>query len=126
MERLCVAEKGKGAFLNNKPIRVNSRGLDNSLVDWESNSIPFRSAKKVLTIKLASVIYSGMLVASGELVASYYNWKYAHDAAALKIIVEEAGGKVTDKFGNEQKVRRRNKRRHDIQRRSPPGTGRLH
>jgi len=27
----------------------------------------------------------------------------AHDAAAVKIIVEEAGGKVTDLFGNEQR-----------------------
>ena len=45
----------------------------------------------------------GSLVASGEFVAALYAGTKAHDTAALKVIVEEAGGKVTDIFGNEQR-----------------------
>ena len=32
-----------------------------------------------------------------------YDYHFAHDIAALKVIVEEAGGKVTDKNGKEQR-----------------------
>lgn len=103
MDRLFWAEKGKGAFLNGQVVHVNKRGLDNSVISWESWGPKFASDKKVLVVTLACVIYGGMLVASGELVGAFYDWVYAHDAASLKIIVEEAGGKVTDKEGKEQR-----------------------
>lgn len=106
MDRLVYAEKGKGAFLNGKKTKVNKRGMHLSALNWESNRSVAALKKKFKTcfpFSLFSVIYGGMLVATGELVASLYTWDYAHDVASLKIIVEEAGGKVTDRNGNQQR-----------------------
>lgn len=44
-----------------------------------------------------------MLVASGKIAATVLTGSGAHDAASVKLIVEEAGGKVTDLFGGEQR-----------------------
>lgn len=52
---------------------------------------------------LHSFIYEGMLVASGKIAATVLTGSGAHDAASVKLIVEEAGGKVTDLFGEEQR-----------------------
>lgn len=113
MNRLFFAEKGKGAFLNGKKITVSKQEvLTNSVIalEWGKNA-QYRLDKLLTelknidckTIALASVVYSGVLVASGETVATIFGYGTAHDIAALKIIVEEAGGKVTDIFGKEQK-----------------------
>ena len=42
-----------------------------------------------------------MLVACGEAAASFCSSPYAHDGASAKILVEEAGGKVTDWQGQQ-------------------------
>ena len=44
-----------------------------------------------------------MQVANGKFVGAVYCKEYAHDIAALKIIIEEAGGKVTDLNGEERR-----------------------
>ena len=38
-----------------------------------------------------------------EIADAIFLGKYAHDVAALKIITEEAGGKVTDLKGNQRR-----------------------
>ena len=61
--------------------------------------------EKVWFVDLGSVIRASMCVANGEFCFTIFPGtigKYC-DLAAVKIIVEEAGGKVTDLFGNEQK-----------------------
>jgi len=113
MDRMFFAEKGNGAFLNDKPIRVSEKeDLNNSYITfeaWAKSKYPVwdlnrqLEEKGVKTLKLTSIIYPSSLVATGELVATIFPGKYPHDAAAVKIIVEEAGGKVTDFFGNEQR-----------------------
>jgi myo-inositol-1(or 4)-monophosphatase len=47
-----------------------------------------------------------MLVASGEFAATVFSGNKPHDTAAGKIIIEEAGGKVTDAFGSKQRYDR--------------------
>lgn len=112
-DRLFYATKGKGAFLNGEPIYVSSKkSLDKEGVEF---SIP---AQRVLefpsfynnlvatgakTMDLRTTVHSGALVAAGEFIAVYYLHQHAHDIAALKILVEEAGGKVTDINGNDQR-----------------------
>ena len=54
-------------------------------------------------MKLLSFIYGGIQVANGKFVGAVFYNKYAHDVAALKIITEEAGGKVTDLNGEERR-----------------------
>ena len=47
-----------------------------------------------------SIHYLSSLVAAGEFSASIFGGKSTHDMTPAKIIVEEAGGKVTDVYGN--------------------------
>jgi fructose-1,6-bisphosphatase/inositol monophosphatase family enzyme len=113
IDRMFFAEKGKGAFLNGEKILVSKQNkIDNCLITLEGGKrSPFRldnlfvelrnRGSKVLVF--ASVVYAGVLVACGELGATVFGWNTAHDIAALKVIVEEAGGKVTDLYGNEQR-----------------------
>lgn len=113
MDRMYYAEKNKGAYLNNQKIRVNYQenlnkqhvglsGQSNKLVNiiTVANQININNGRIFI---LGSTVYDGIMVAAGQFIASIFTGKTAHDIAALKIIVEEAGGKVTDLSGNEQR-----------------------
>jgi myo-inositol-1(or 4)-monophosphatase len=112
MERMVVAEKGKGAFLNGKRVQVSKKKeLRNSVVDielWIGQFMGVNALHEILinqychTSTIRSMSYGAMLVACGEIVAMLGNSPHPWDGAAAKIIVEEAGGKVTDFHGNEQ------------------------
>jgi myo-inositol-1(or 4)-monophosphatase len=116
MDRLFVAERGSGASLNGSPIRVSAaetiaRGVIGvELPPVLSHHFPqlrnelVMNKAKILTV--GSTIYMGALVACGEFVANIFTGDKPHDAAALKILVEEAGGKVTDIWGDEQRLDR--------------------
>ena len=108
MDRLFVAEKGKGAFMNEQKISVNKLDLSRGVIGWSSSGVSHLKSvfKGPSVIHLWCICYEGMLVANGEFSATYYDHIKAHDIAALKVIVEEAGGKVTDKNGNEQRYDR--------------------
>lgn len=54
-------------------------------------------------MKLLSFIYGGIQVANGKFVGAVFYEKFGHDVSALKIITEEAGGKVTDLNGHERR-----------------------
>jgi len=112
-DRLYSAQKSGGAFLNGKKISVSKN--DNFEKAWIEYEMWNRSKydiqplidelKKLGTglVHFASFVNPSMLVAAGEFSATIFPHITAHDAAAVKIIVEEAGGKVTDIFGNEQR-----------------------
>ena len=105
MDRIFFAEKNKGAFLNGKKIKVNKLDMSRGVIGWDNAGMSEMRKKfpNIACICLWCICYEGALVASGELQATYYGHIYAHDIAALKVIVEEAGGKVTDKQGKEQR-----------------------
>ncbi len=110
MDRMFSAELGKGAFLNGRRISVNKRGMHNSVISWESwKSVEALRLKYKTSFPMSwfSFVYGAVLVACGELVAAVYTWNYAHDAAAAKVIVEEAGGIVTDLHGKDQRYDRK-------------------
>ena len=114
-DNMYSAIKGKGAYKNNEKMEVNSIMLDDiksvSHFDmWpeaEYNIFePIRElGKKTYFIGLGSIIRAGMCVANGEFnLAIYPGSKHRNcDIAAIKIIVEEAGGRVTNIFGKEQR-----------------------
>jgi myo-inositol-1(or 4)-monophosphatase len=116
MDRMFVAEKGKGAFMNEKKIYVSeNRVLKSAIVGityWKDASFDLSNFAEALKIERAhllsiySITYMGVLVASGELVATIYPGNKSYDTAAVKVIVEEAGGRVTDLFGDEQRYDR--------------------
>lgn len=116
MDRLFFAEKNKGAFLNNKKISVSSNtNIKNSLLGicyWKEAQFDFSPLVEILKKESAkimdviSITYMGALVSNGEFAGTIFPGNKSHDTAALKVIVEEAGGKVTDIFGNEQRYDR--------------------
>ena len=122
-DRLFTAITGKGAYLNGKKIAVKTvDSLTNSYVNMETwGTENFLGDAKLLAIDglreklieagakpftLCSMVISGVLVASGDFSGSVFGVTKPEDIAALKVIVEEAGGKVTDVDGNEQRYDR--------------------
>lgn len=114
-DNLYSAVKGKGAYINGIKITVNDflfddmRSVSNFDMWPESDYNIYNVIKdlgqKTYFIGIGSVIRACMCVASGEFNLSLFpGTKRKHcDIAAVKVIVEEAGGKVTDIFGNEQR-----------------------
>jgi len=115
MDNLYSASLGQGAFLNNKRITVNE-GTFNAMAslghvdfwngsDYNSIDVLKELSQKTYIVAVGSIIRAAMCVASGGfLFAIFPGTKHKNcDVAAAKIIVEEAGGKVTDFFGDEQR-----------------------
>lgn len=114
-DNLYTAIKGCGAYRNGKKIFVNDIKLDDmrsvSNMDmWPEayynlyDSIK-ELGKQTYFVGIGSVIRACMCVANGDFnLAIFPGTKHKNcDIAAAKVIVEEAGGKVTDLFGNEQR-----------------------
>lgn len=114
-DSMYSAIKGEGAYKNDKKMEVNTIVLDDmksvSNFDmWpEAEYNIFESIKKLgektYFIGIGSVIRACMCVANGEFnLAIFPGTKHKNcDIAAAKVIVEEAGGKVTNIFGKEQR-----------------------
>lgn len=115
-EHMYTAIRGNGAFLNDQRIHVSETGLGIKArmnVDWWTDAeydvmkSMHRLAydKNVYILCPGSTTHAGALVARGEFVASVFPGTKGKnvDIAAAKVIVEEAGGRVTDLFGNDQR-----------------------
>jgi myo-inositol-1(or 4)-monophosphatase len=114
-DRLFEAVRDGGAFLNGAGISVSQEAdlgaayIDEELWINEHEEVKFDNPKdafnkagaKVTT--LCSVAIAGCLVARGEYEAVIFGQGKPEDIAALAVIVTEAGGKVTDLFGNPQR-----------------------
>lgn len=116
LDKLFAASKGKGAFLNNAPIQVSGRtSLKGASVGITASARQMLQREKFCTamlddgaqlLTIPGNVFKGSLVAQGRLDAYIFPGLSAHDIAAEKLIIEEAGGKVTDIEGNEQRYDR--------------------
>lgn len=112
MNELFLAEKGQGATLNGKPIQVSSQanvnrsclvtGFPYQWQDLPNN--PLVVFERVITQgipvrRLGSAAIDLCWVACGRFDGFYEHHLQPWDAAAGFLIVEEAGGKVTDFSG---------------------------
>ena len=114
-DSLYSAAQGQGAFKNGAPIHVNDVPLSDmrSVANfdmWPKADYNLYDAfkelgKKTYFVGLGSVIRAAMCVAGGDFnLALFPGTTHKNcDLAAAKVIVEEAGGRVTDLFGNEQR-----------------------
>lgn len=112
---MYTAIKGKGAYKNEEKINVNDyllsdiRSVSNfdMWVKSEYNIYdPIKElSKNTYFVGIGSVIRASMCVANGDFsLAVFPGTKNKNfDIAAVKVIVEEAGGKVTNIFGEEQR-----------------------
>ena len=114
MKNMYWAYKNGGAYRNDKKILVSQNttllntylNIDGSGKNLNYSPLPLLKLldeKKCKVMKLLSVIYGGIQVANGKFVGTVFYGPYPHDVAALKIIIEEAGGKVTDLNGEERR-----------------------
>lgn len=117
-DRLWESATDMLTLLNGKEVHVNSNGMKNSYVGddvWAADALPNdllfqlpgvrddllnRGAKP---ITYSAAIISCGLIASGQFSGEIFAVKKPEDIAAIKIIVENAGGKVTDLDGNDQR-----------------------
>lgn len=114
-DRLFEAVEGKGAYLNGEKISVSTTAdLDRAFIDnelWinQEEEVIFDDPRGVLgkagatVTSMCSAAITGALVAMGSYDAMMFGQGKPEDIAALSVIVTEAGGKVTDLFGNEQR-----------------------
>jgi len=114
MKHMYWATKGGDAYRDGEKIFVStSDNLINTYLNTEGSgrtlgfsNLPLLdtlSIKKCKVMRLLSFIYGGIQVANGKFAGGVFYNPYAHDVAALKIITEEAGGKVTDLNGEERR-----------------------
>lgn len=114
MNEFFFAEKGMGSTLNEKPIRVSEQtevikaclvtGFPYSYLDMENGPLDVfqRFVKKGIPVRrLGSAAIDLCWVAAGRFDGFYEHKLEAWDSAAGFIIVEEAGGRLTDFKGNE-------------------------
>lgn len=113
MDEFFFAEKGVGAFLNEKPIRVSNQtqvlhsclvtGFPYTYLDMENGPLDIfaRLVRKGIPVRrLGSAAIDLCWVAAGRFDGYYEHKLNAWDSAAGFLLVEEAGGKVTDFGGN--------------------------
>lgn len=105
-DELFYAEKGKGAYLNGKPIRVSDRSLESSLFCTSFSVYNKNFAKPCLNImeevyhkcddfrRFGSAALELAYLASGRVDLYFEMRLYPWDYAAGEIIVKEAGGFV--------------------------------
>jgi fructose-1,6-bisphosphatase/inositol monophosphatase family enzyme len=114
-DELYWAVKDGGAWRNSEKINVSQK-------KWEAgihlagssggNKEPVDKKRKDLESKqfyvsnVHGTVFKGCLIAEGSLEARSFMHSGAHDVAAIKLIIEEAGGKVTDLDGNDQRYDR--------------------
>ena len=114
MKNMYWAYKGSGAYRNGKKITVSkddtlkntyfSIGASGKEVGFSNLPLlEILSEKKCKVMKYPSFIYGGIQVANGKYSGGVFYAKAGHDVASLKIITEEAGGKVTDLNGEERR-----------------------
>jgi fructose-1,6-bisphosphatase/inositol monophosphatase family enzyme len=114
-KRLYHGVKGAGSFLNGEVIKVSDKNLNYQAtldIEWwpeaqyDIDSVMHNLSMdtKSYVLHLGSVIQAACLVAAGQYEACIFAGTKgkAVDMAAIKVIVEGAGGKVTDIFGVDQ------------------------
>lgn len=106
-DSLLWAETGCGTFLDNKIIHVSRIGsLDRAFIDFGGVRHPdnlgvIPLAQKVMSAKSFEETYSCFLLAQGKVDVVIDRGGKIWDVAPFKVIVEEAGGRITNLYGNE-------------------------
>jgi fructose-1,6-bisphosphatase/inositol monophosphatase family enzyme len=114
LKNMYWASKNNGAYRNGEKIIVSKNDtLKNTYLNTDASgktvgfsNLPLMkklSEEKCSVMRFLSFIYGAIQVANGKFIGAVFYNPYGHDVAALKIITEEAGGKVTDLNGKERR-----------------------
>lgn len=114
-DSLYSAIKGEGAYKNGEKINVNDYKLEDIRSAchcdmWTKTKYNvfdvLKELSKITRLNdIGSITRASCLVATGDYTLTIFTGTEHKncDIAAVKVIVEEAGGRVTDLFGNEQR-----------------------
>ena len=115
LDKMYTAIKGKGAYCNGEKLCVNNKRVGDlgyrvnyemwSNAKFDTMEIVHDMLPKVRISNIGSVARSCVAIASGDFSCDLFpGVDHGNcDIAASSLIVEEAGGKVTDFYGNIQK-----------------------
>ena len=101
--------KGQGSFMNGVPLKVSQKsfekeylGITKSIEKIIENPKFAKniSSQGAILSTFSGVVYKAALVARGKFIGCVEPLLNAHDIAASQVILEEAGGKVTDLEGS--------------------------
>lgn len=111
VRELYYAEKGSGAYLNGRRMRVSTRKDTKSIMaiassPWHYPEEPVSRYFSLLMKKfyrdiriLGCATYNQSLLAAGRVDAIFLDYQSPWDVAAGSLLIQEAGGKVTDMRG---------------------------
>ena len=113
INELYSAVKSGGAYRDGEKIHVSSKKWTDGINVGNSGDKPGNPIREALSRDLyrgegvavnniPGLAYTGCTIADGVIEGKIFTHHTAHDIAELKLIVEEAGGKVTDIKGNAQ------------------------
>lgn len=116
-DRLWESATGMPTLMNGKEVQVNDKGMKNSYIGddvWASGNtkeLLFNLPgvrddlldRGALPITYSAAIITCGLIALGQFSGEIFAVRKPEDIAAIKLIVENAGGKVTDLDGNDQR-----------------------
>lgn len=112
-DELYLAERGSGAYLNNKRINVSKREVDEAYVLYDpqlhKREGMFDNLKNVylhtFTMRIIGcAVADAASVAAGRAEARIWHNTKTVDVAAGTLLVEEAGGRVSDFAGNPYEI----------------------
>ncbi|MBR6745734.1 MAG: inositol monophosphatase [Clostridia bacterium] len=117
-DQMYTAIRGEGAFVNGEPISVSDITLDDKrslgnfdmwpAAEYNLFDVFKELGKRTYAVGLGSVIRASMCVAKGDFNFVLFPGTVHKncDIAAAKVIVEEAGGRVTNLFGEDERYDR--------------------
>ena len=108
-DRMYSAEQGKGAWMNDRALKVSALGQDDrpvvGYVSWPGcpynilKVCQYLEERGVTLVNFCSIGYIEAAVATGEFAATLFPGTAHHDTAPGHTLVIEAGGMVTDVYG---------------------------
>jgi len=129
LNRMYEAALGKGASVNGVPLHVSQTPMGDAILSLPGAQFGLTDnatlasdviARGMRIFSVGSITYDGALVAAGQIAACVFPATSVWDIAAVKVLIEEAGGLVTDIDGNPQRYDQpirgalmSNKRAHD-------------
>jgi len=109
LDRMFTAVRGGGAFENGQPIHVSDQktlqGAQVAISPSYSQVVPRMPFYDSLVVEGVNLVpmngeaYKGAFTATGFVDAHVFPGRSAHDVAAVQLVVEEAGGRVTNLRG---------------------------
>lgn len=109
LDRMFYAVRGEGSYCNGRKLKVSDGNLKGHNVGVISDAKELIKTKDTITklvkkgahaVYVEGAVYKSCLVAEGKFVGYFSDLPKTHDLAAVTVILEEAGGKITAPDGS--------------------------